>query len=169
MFAYVSMNSECVNTPDLRSPTGKPLAEAIPSTGDRLFAGRYDEKKPAPADKGDILVESGEILESGKLKREAGSSRIYSYISLSLLKSVGKNISKYPCFTRSVSQATDVPFMRVWTTGAHTPGIASGKEEKSDSSNRWRGKYSRRVRRRDKRRVGINSGAERLGARGRDV
>jgi hypothetical protein len=92
---------------------------------------------------------------------------VCSYMSLRRSKLVGKKISKYPCLTRSVVQGTVMFRNRVWTTGELIPGIVSGKDEKSDKRRRCRGKLFRRVRNRLNSRVGINSGADRLGANGR--
>lgn len=40
-----------VNTLDLRSPIGRPLAELTPSRGTLRFGDRRDEKKSSPRDK----------------------------------------------------------------------------------------------------------------------
>ena len=45
-------------------------------------------------------------------------------------------MSKYPCFTSRVVQGTVTLRNLVCTTGAFTPDIVSGKEEKSESKSR---------------------------------
>ena len=96
------MNSEWENTLDFRSPTGRPLADTMPSSGDRLFGG-CAEKNSAPRASGDTLCHSGVARGGGGGGRSAaeqvllaGRSRMCSYISRSLSKSVEKKMSKYP-------------------------------------------------------------------------
>ena len=109
--AYVSINFECVKTLDLRSPTGRPLAEVTPSRGFLRLLRRWEEKKSAPSDIDVVFVINGvervgisvSTLVRGE---EEDRDMMYSYISLSRSKSVGKKISKYPCLTRSLVQGT---------------------------------------------------------------
>ena len=88
-------------------------------------------------------------------------------MSRSRPKCVGKKISNKPGRTNSVEHATADPRTRACTTGAFTPGIASGSELKSERSSRCRGKCVRSVRRRLSMRVGMYSGVERFGVKGR--
>lgn len=92
------------------SPTGSPLADAIPSSGLRRLLGWRDEKKSAPIDNGDVLVVNGEARENSfvVVNEVCGWESMCSYMSRSRLKSVGKKISKYPCLTSSVVQGTVV-------------------------------------------------------------
>jgi len=107
------MNSECVKTLDLRSPTGRPLAEATPSRGFLRLLGRSEEKKSEPSDIDVALVING-VERVGKGASTLGGDElddgemIYSYMSLRRSKLVGKKISKYPCLTRSLVQGTVV-------------------------------------------------------------
>lgn len=144
------MNSVCVNTLDLRSPTGRPLADATPSKGDRLFGG-CAEKNSAPRASGDTLCHNGVGRGGGGGRSNAdlpplasaGLDSTCSYMSRSFSKLVGKNISKYPCCTNSDEQGTIVFLYRVCTTGALYPTTVSGSEEKSDKRRRCRGKCVR--------------------------
>jgi hypothetical protein len=105
------MNSECVKTLDLRSPTGRPLAEVTPSRGFLRLLGRPEEKKSAPSDIDVVFVMNGvervgkepSTFGEGELE---GEEMIYSYMSLRRSKLVGKKISKYPCLTKSLEQGT---------------------------------------------------------------
>lgn len=162
------MNSVCVKTLDLRSPTGRPLAETTPSNGDRLFWG-CEEKNSDPNARGDTLCQSGVGRAAGGSGRPAaefllvafdggGRASMYSYMSRKCSKFVGKKISKYPWLTKREEQGTIVFLNRVCTTGALYPGTVSGNVEKSDKMRRCNGKYVLSVVNNDKRRVGMNSG-----------
>lgn len=61
------------------------------------------------------------------------------------VKCVGKKMSNKLGRTKSVEHATADPRNRACTTGAFTPGIASGSELKFKRSNRCRGKWVRRA------------------------
>lgn len=131
-----------------------------------------DEKKSAPIDSDEVLVVNGEArdkLSTSDGDKASGCESTCSYISRRRSKLVGKNISKKPCLTRRVEHGTVIFLYRVWTTGALMPGIVSGRDEKSESNRRWRGKCFRNVCKRLRSRVGTYSGVERLGANGRLV
>lgn len=66
------MNSECVKTFDLRSPTGRPLAEATPSRGFRRLVGLWDEKKSAPTDNEVEFVINGVERMGNEVSRVVG-------------------------------------------------------------------------------------------------
>ena len=69
--AYVSINIACVNTFDLRSPTGNPLKLAMLSVGVRRFCDWNEEKKSAPIDSGKAPVASGDARREGGHRRRA--------------------------------------------------------------------------------------------------
>ena len=112
--AYVSMNSRCVNTLDLRPPTGRPLADVTESPGGLLSC---EKKKLAPKSTGEELVRSGEARLPSRVGGH-GFAMICSYMSRRTLNGVGKKISKYPCLTRRVEHGIMVSRTRVCTTGA---------------------------------------------------
>ena len=112
--AYVSINSRCVNTLDLRPPTGRPLADVTESPGGRLSC---EKKKLAPRSTWEELVSSGDARLPSR-EAESGFAMICSYKSRSNLNGVGKKISKYPRLTRRVEHGIMVSCTRVCTTGA---------------------------------------------------
>jgi hypothetical protein len=98
--AYVSRNSACVNTLDFRSPTGRPLADAVPSRGNLRLLGICEEKNWKPSDNDDALVINGEVRVWDDESSCAGDwddvgwESVFSYMSRRCSKFVGKKISK---------------------------------------------------------------------------
>ena len=68
--------------------------------------------------------------------------------------------------TRGVVTGTMRRWYRVCTTGALSPLTAWGRASKSDVRRRWAGKNFSRTSKNCMRRVGMNSGSERLAAKG---
>jgi len=109
----VLRNSALVNTLDLRSPIGSPLADVTPSRGFLRLLGRCDEKKSEPSANDEALVINGEIRARGcgsppcvGNEEDGGLESESSYMSRRRSKSVGKKMSKKPCLTNNVEHGT---------------------------------------------------------------